>query len=52
MFKIDNFFALDATNDFVELGVTQSITGAFGDYDILNLSEESIWPEDPFADAD
>ena len=52
VFKIDNFFALDATNDFVELGVTQSITGAFGDYDILNLSEEFIWPEDPFADAD
>ncbi len=52
VFKIDNFFALDATNNFVELGIPQSVIGAFSTYDILNLSEEFIWPEDPFADAD
>lgn len=54
VFKIDGFPFLNApTNNFVELGVPQSITGAFAtDFDLLNTSIESPWPEEPFFDVD
>ena len=54
VFKIDNVFGLNApVNTFVQLGVTQDITAAFSvDFDLLNLSAELPWPEEPFFDVD
>jgi len=53
VFKIDGSPFLNfPTNNFVELGVPQSITGAFSAFQLQNASVESPWQEDPFFDID